>query len=262
MDPVAIKIGALAIRWYGIMAALGFLAAVMVGLKNRKFAEMTKDQVYNLLLVAMVSGIVGARFFYVVQFWSQQFRGNLLEIFRIDHGGLVFYGGFICAMLALWIYCRKNKLDILKVLSFLAPSLSLGHVFGRIGCFLNGCCFGRPTGLPWGYTYPAGTAPAERYHDLVIHPVQLYEVIGNIVIFGVLQYLLPKTKSGQLAGLYMIIYGILRFSDEFFRGDHKDFIFGVFTPAQTICLFLVPLGIALFIYSTKRGKDGGKETAT
>ncbi len=252
MDPIAFHIGFLTIRWYGVMAALGFITGVLVAVKNRKFAGMTSDQVYNMMLVAMLGGVGGARLFYVVQNW-EEFRGRFWEIFRIDHGGLVFYGGFICAMVALTVYCRRQKLSLMKVLSLLGPSLALGHMFGRIGCFLNGCCFGYPTQAPWGYVYPEGTDPDRCYHLTALHPVQLYEAAGNLIIFCVLQYLLPKSRGGQIAGLYMVLYGTMRMVDEFFRGDYENHYLGL-TPAQLLCFLVIPLGIAVIIWSGRRNK--------
>jgi len=259
MDPVALKFGVLEIRWYGIMAALGFLSAVAIFRRNRRFADMSIDQVYNLTFIAMIAGIFGARLFFVVQNFDF-FQNNLLEIIRIDHGGLVFYGGLICSMVALIVYCLMQKLDFWSVLSLFGPSLALGHAFGRLGCFLNGCCYGLPTQCPWGFTYPAGTDPARQYHDHALHPVQLYEVAGNLVLFAILQYLLPKTRGGQLAGIYMVLYGIIRFADEFFRGDYEQYYLTYFTPAQLICFGLVPVGVAVFIYSTIKGKHGKSQT--
>ena len=251
MDPVAFKIGFIAIRWYGVMAAAGFIAGVLIALKNRKFAGMSADQIYNMMLVAMLAGVGGARLFYVVQYW-EEFQGRFWEIFRVDHGGLVFYGGFICAMVALAIYCRRQKLDLLTVLSLLGPSLTLGHMFGRIGCFLNGCCFGHPTELPWGFTYPAGSDPDKCFHGMSLHPVQIYEAVGNLILFFILQYLLPKSRGGQIAGLYMVLYGLMRMIDEFFRGDYEQHYLGLFTPAQLLCFLVIPLGIAVIIWSGRR----------
>ncbi len=262
MDPVIFKISqSFEIRWYGVMAMLAFIAAVIVAQKNRKYFDMTKDQAYNLLLTAMISGVIGARIFYVIEFWSRDgFNQHPLGIIMINKGGLVFYGGFILAMVCIYIFSRKNKLEFLSTLSMMAPSLALGHAISRVGCFLNGCCYGKPTDLFWGHVYPSCTAPGHEFPGIPLHPVQLYETAGNLIIFIVLQKFISKSKSGQAAGLYMILYGILRFCDEFFRGDHKDFTFGLFTPAQTICFFVIPAGIALYIYSSKKAEYVGTET--
>ncbi len=262
MDPVIFKISqSFELRWYGVMAMIAFVVAVIIAQKNRKYFNMTKDQTYNLVLTSMISGVLGARIFYVIEFWNRGgFSENPLNIIMINKGGLVFYGGFIMALACIYIFTRRNKLEFLSTLSFMAPSLALGHAISRIGCFLNGCCYGKPTNLIWGYVYPSCSVPGHEHPGVHLHPVQLYETAGNIVIFFILQKFIKKNKSGQVAGMYMILYGILRFSDEFFRGDHTDFTFGLFTPAQTICFFIIPVGIALYIYSSKKAQNVGTET--
>lgn len=273
MHPEAFSLGPLTIRWYGVMAALGFIAAVLIVQLRRRYADMTSEKVSDLSLYGMIAGVLGARAFYVVQFWSE-FKDRPLEIIRIDHGGLVFYGGFICALGAIYWFCRRNKLSLLKTLDLCSPATVLAHAFGRVGCYLNGCCYGKPTGSTWGTVYPSGSPPAFKFQDtahaftkmmrgtevtlcdsLPLHPVQLIEAGGNVIIFAILFFLLGKLRKGQVAALYMFSYGCLRFFDEFLRGDHTDFIFGVLTPAQTIALVLIPVAVVAFIYFGKRNDD-------
>lgn len=258
MSPIALELGPLTVRWYGVMAALGFLAAVFVVKLKRKHANLQSDQISDLMLYTIISGIAGARAFYVIEFWSQ-FRNNLWEIIRVDHGGLVFYGGFIFAMIVIIFYCKKKKLSVISVMDVVSPGVALGHAFGRVGCFLNGCCYGKPGNHFWCVVYPVGTYPAEKYPGIALHPVQLYETFGNLIIFAVLFYFVGKLKKGMNMSLYIILYGVLRFSDEFFRGDHTDFFLGIFTPAQTIGLVLIPTGIALFIFFWKNKNDAKQQ---
>ena len=255
MHQLAFTIGGISIHWYGVMAALGFLAGTLVLYTQRNHAKLTADQVSDLALFAMLAGVIGARIFYVIQFWSAQFQDNLLEIFRIDHGGLVFYGGFICAILVLLAYCLKKKISVPAVLDIFAPAIALGHAFGRIGCFLNGCCYGKACDLPWAVVFPQSSEPGKRYPEIPLHPVQLYEAVGNLLLFAIMLLLLRKLKTnGQTAAIYMVFYGISRFCYEFFRGDHSDHFWGL-TPAQTIGLFLIPAGFGLFYYFRKRAAD-------
>jgi len=135
-------------------------------------------------------------------------------------------------------------------------------MFGRLGCFLNGCCYGYPTGQPWGYLYPNGSDPDRQFHGMHLHPVQLYEALGNLIIFAILQYLLPKSRKGQIAGLYMVLYGVLRMGDEFFRGDYEQHYLGIFTPAQLICFLVIPLGIVVVMRSGKGGRNGVSDHQT
>ncbi len=252
MHRIFLQLGPLTITWYGVMAGLGATAGLISMRKLKSVAEMNDDQCYDLLLYGMISGIIGARLFYVVQFWDR-FKDNLAETIMVHHGGLVFYGGFLLAIAALHVFCRRNKLDFVRVLDVCAPSMAVAHFFGRIGCFLNGCCFGKRTGSVFGVVFPEGSDPFSFYGGLVkIHPTQLYEALGNIVIFFILYRLIGRMKRGQTAALYLVLYGSLRIAVECFRGDHKDFLFGMLTPAQSIGALIVPVGIiALLLFGRK-----------
>ena len=252
MHPVAFKIGALTIYWYGVMAALGFLAATLVLRSTRRRANMSEDDVGNVMLIAMIAGLAGARIFYVVQFFHQ-FRNRPLAVFRIDQGGLVFYGGFILAAVCLVIYAKMKKLDIVRVLDALTPGLALGHAFGRVGCFLHGCCFGKPAAF-LGVRYPAGSAAAVKYPDQALYPVQLYEAAANVGLFCLFLYLAKKGRRGCSMAAYFLCYGVLRFLTELMRGDNPH-ILGLFTPAQLIGLVLIPVGAGLLIYFRKNAPE-------
>jgi len=254
MHPIFFTVGPLTIRWYGVMAAIGFLLATVIVTMNRKRANMSDNQVSALMFIAIVGGIAGGRIFYVIQNWSALFKDNLLEVFRVDHGGLVFYGGFFLATGGIIVYCRKSKLDMVRVLDVFAPGLAIGHAMGRIGCFLNGCCYGNVTHSWLGVHYPEGTAAWRKFFGDAVHPIQLYEACGNIILATVLLLLLRRTKRGITLSSYMILYGVLRFVDEFFRGDHShdQLWFGSLTPAQAIGLLLIPTGICCLIYFLRK----------
>ena len=250
MWPIAFQAGAFSIRWYGVMAALGLLAASLILNSNRKFTGMTKDQCSNAIIVAIVAGVLGARIFYVVQFFDL-YRDNLFEIVRIDRGGLVFYGGFILAFFSLIIYARIAKIDVLRMFDGFAPAMAVAHAFGRVGCFLNGCCYGKPTELFVGIPYPAGSDPARRYGDAALHPVQLYEAGENLICAVLYFYLVRKAPRGVAVAAYLLTYGILRFINEFARGDHK-LILNLFTPAQLIGVFLIIAGSVMLAVCLRR----------
>ena len=254
------------------MVAAGFLASLAVLQYKRDYARMSSDQVIDLSIIVVVCGILGARAAYVIQFFDQ-FRGNFWKIFRIDQGGLVFYGGFILAALVIFRYVRRHRLCISRILDICAPAMAIGHAFGRIGCYIQGCCFGVPC-RTFGTVYPPGTAPAARYPDMdsVFHnlkiygkaaasslpllPVQLLESAGNLLLGTALLLLFRKIrKSGTVAACYFIGYGILRFVLECFRGDHTDRIIGL-TRAQLVGLFImIPMGISCYLYFRKHGED-------
>lgn len=248
MHQIFITMGPLTIRWYGVMAALGAFAGLFVIRKLKSYANLSENQSYDLLFWALISGIFGARLFYVIEFWDN-FKNTPMEIVRVDHGGLVFYGGFIVALVAIFVFCRRNTLSFISVLDVCAPGIAVAHAFGRVGCFMNGCCFGKQTALPWGVVFPEGTDPFRFYCGKVpIHPVQLYEAIINVFVAFLLFHSVKKMKRGQTASLYLAVYGTARFLLEFLRGDHSDYLFGIFTPAQSIGIVLIPAGIAAFIF--------------
>ncbi len=253
MHPIAFHIGDFTIRSYGVMAAIGFLLGCFLLNLNRKYAKMSSDQASSALFVAMIAGIVGARIFYVIQFFDH-YRGHLWSIFRIDQGGLVFYGGFLLAIISLIVYCRLQKLDFVRVLDLFAPTLAVAHACGRIGCFLNGCCYGKPTELFWGVVYPAGSEAVLHYGERPLHPVQLYEAGEMLLLFGLFFHLVRHAKRGVAASSYILVYGVLRFLNEFLRGDNPK-VFHLFTPAQLIGLLLIPAGLGLLLYFLYHGKQ-------
>ncbi len=258
MHQIAFMLGSKPIHWYGVCIALGFLCATGIMLWKRDYSKVTKDQVFDLAMIAVVAGIGGARLFYVIQFWDQHFAGRpFLNVFRVDQGGIVFYGGFILAFISVCIYAKRKKLSVRLILDMLAPAMAFAHACGRIGCFLQGCCFGKlaSKGFPGAVCYPMNSAPAQRYPDFLnrcsfpVYPVQLYEAFLNFILCGVLLFLMRKQRrAGFITGIYVAGYGIIRFSLEFFRGDHTDSFLGM-TPSQNIALFLMlPLGLFMSFY--------------
>jgi len=245
MYPVFLQIGNFTVYWYGVMAAVGFLLGCILVQWNRKYAGMTSDQASNTMLIAIVAGVAGARLFYVIQF-HEYYEDDLWGIFRIDRGGLVFYGGFLLALFSLLVYCRRAKLDMVRVLDVFAPAIALAHACGRIGCFTKGCCFGRPAEHFWGVVYPAGSAPFLRYGDRALHAVQLYEAAENVLVCALMLVLLRKGRRGIAMSAYLATYGVLRFINETFRGDNPHL--AGFTPAQWIGLGMVPAGILLGVW--------------
>ena len=250
MYPIIFTIGAFSLRSYGLMAAIGFLLAVWIVNRRKDYANVNSDQASALLMTAIFAGLVGARIFYVVQFYDKEFAGHFSRIFRVDQGGLVFYGGFILATLSLIVYCRLKKLEFIRVLDLFTPAIAIAHACGRVGCFLNGCCYGKATSLPWAVRYPANSYPAEMTGNAALHPAQLYEAAEMLVLFFFFSYLLKNTRRGVPVSLYFIIYGVLRFLNEFSRGDNPHLL-NLFTPAQFIGLLLIPTGVVMLIYFLK-----------
>lgn len=272
MHGIAFHLFGYPVHWYGIMAATGFLVSLAVLQHKRQYARMSSDQVLDVSIIVVVCGIVGARIAYVIQFFYQ-FQGHFWKIFRVDQGGLVFYGGFILAVLVILQYIWRHHLSLPRVLDICAPALAVGHAFGRIGCFIQGCCFGIPCAA-FGRVYPPGAPGAMRYPDpdtvltnlekygkaaassMPLFPVQLFESAGNFLIGLMLLFLFKKVrKTGWIAAAYCLAYGTLRFVLEFFRGDHADRILGL-TRAQLVGLFIMlPVGVFFFVYFNRHGED-------
>ena len=252
MYPIALEIGSLSIRWYGVMAALGFVAASWLLERNRKYAGLSKDNCGTLMIIALVAGLLGARIFYVIQFF-EYFKDDLIKIFYIHNGGLVFYGGFILAFSSIIFYTRKKHFDTIRVLDIFAPAMAAAHGFGRIGCFLNGCCFGRATESFWGVTAPVNSFLWQQTKGLPVHPVQLLEAGENFLLCLLYYWMLKKTKRGVVTASYLIIYAVLRCINETLRGDNV--LYWGLTPAQWIGIILIPAGSALLYYFSRHEKN-------
>lgn len=257
MNPIVFEFGKLSIHWYGIMVALGFLASVGWMQWNRRQVGMTIDQVADLTFFALLGGVLGARTWYVIQFW-EEFRGHPLEIVMIQKGGLVYYGGLLLAMLVIFGFCRWRQLSLARVLDLCAIGLPVGHAFGRIGCFIQGCCHGRPATGWLSFQYPrvgyVVDVQGHLFNPLLsqpVYPVQLFESGGSLLLAVIMYFALRRQRPGQTAALYLIGYGLMRFSLEFFRGDHRNLLCGVFTPAQTMGMILVPVGVVAWLLLRK-----------
>ncbi len=217
MYPVLLEFGPLRLYSYGLMMALGFLAATMWGAKRAPRYGVDPNFIGDLSWVYIIGGIIGGRatFLLVEESLDDLFSFRFFEIWN---GGMVFYGGLIVAILATLIYCRRKMVPFWSIADILAPAVALGHAFGRVGCVFAGCCFGKQCDLPWAITFsnPAGLAPL----NIPLHPTQLYEVVGNLGIIGLL--LLAERRKlarGSLFAFYLFLYAILRGVVEAYRGD-------------------------------------------
>jgi phosphatidylglycerol---prolipoprotein diacylglyceryl transferase len=188
----------------------------------------------------------------VLTFWQEQFAGHPLEAFAVWRGGLVFYGGLIGASLACVLYARLKKVPLWKLADILAPSIALGHVFGRLGCLLNGCCYGRECHLPWAITYPqtSSVEAGRASPGIPLHPAQVYESLLNLLFYAGLTWLYRRKKfEGQVFATYLIGYAVLRSFVEMFRGDYPPeqlYLGGRVTPAQLVSVGILAAGLLLW----------------
>ena len=209
MKPILFHIGPLAVYSFGVMIALGvFLSLFLMGRKSRRTGfPASPEAAADLVFITVFSGFLGGRLFYVFEN-ADYYLNHPLKFFALWEGGLIFYGGVAGALLGLFIAMKIKKIPYGKGLDFLIPYAALTHAFGRVGCFLNGCCAGKPCDLPWAVTVDGAR----------LHPVQLYEAAFNVLLFLFLNARYEKKKfDGEITSLYFILYAAGRFVLEFFR---------------------------------------------
>jgi phosphatidylglycerol:prolipoprotein diacylglycerol transferase len=237
MHPILFNLGGLEVRVYGLLVALSFLTGIYFSSITAKKNGIDPDTILDLGLVIIISAVIGARALYVIVWWSY-YSQHIADIFKVWEGGLVFYGGFIGALLGAIGWIWHKKMGILKLGDIVMPYLALSHAIGRIGCFYNGCCYGA-VNEKYGVIFPA-------INDNLRHlPTQLYESVLNFLNFVFLALLFRngKRKEGDVFYMYFLNYGIIRFCLEIFRGDpERGFFFGLST-SMIISIVLVVTGI-------------------
>jgi len=239
--PILLKFGPLTIYTYGLMVAIGcFVGFFYIKGEVRRLA-LDVDRVLSLFLWILISGFVGGRLLYILIEWERFLNEPLATIFA--RGGFVFYGGFILAFgIGIW-QIRRKGLDLWKIADIFAPAVAVAYAIGRIGCFLNGCCYGRPTSSWSGVTFPPESPAGYLAQPLI--PVQLFSSLSLFLIFLVLLYLRPHKKfDGQLFWLYVLLYGVSRFLIEIFRGDPRGNIW-VFSTSQFIAIVFAILALVM-----------------
>ncbi len=252
MYPILLKLGKINIYTYGFFIALGFFAGIFLAKKEAKRVGENPEMIMDLSFYILLSAIIGSRLLYVMTD-PGFFFSNPIEIFKIWNGGLVFYGGFIAALIVSIFYLKKRKIPIWKTADIFAPSLAIGHFFGRIGCFSAGCCYGKASDLPWAVTFTDPNTLAKPI-GVPLHPTQLYSALNNLIIFGILWFFRTRKRvDGQLFWLYVFIYGITRSLIEIFRGDFRGgIIFGIFSISQAIGCAMAIIAFVMIIFFARQ----------
>jgi len=244
MYPVLIKFGPLTIHTYGVLVATGFLLGIGLAVLQAKKEGIPSYKIVDLGFYILLSAIIGSRLFFIF-INAGHYIKNPLDIFKLWEGGLVFYGGILFAIPTVIWYAKKNDLALWSTADVFAPSIAIGHSIGRIGCFFAGCCYGKPAeGLPWAVTFTNPQSLAQI--GIPLHPTQLYESAGEFVNFLILITLRRyKSFDGRLFLTYVLLYSVLRFIVEFFRGDMgRGFIIYNISLSQglSILMLLIALG--------------------
>lgn len=256
VHPLLFKLGDVKVHSYGLMVALGFLAALAWVRYRAPKEGLPPHAMVDLAFWLMLAAIVGSRIAFIVVDW-QQYAHNPIAIFKIWEGGLVFYGGLLACILTAWIYLKRRAWNFWKVADIFMPGVALGHALGRVGCFMAGCCYGRGCDPKAWYAvrfpeHVGSLAPS----GIPLYPVQLFESGANLAIFLFLAwYSRKKAFDGQILLLYLITYALSRIALELFRGDaERGYVIpGWLSTSQFLGVIL--LLAALVVLFLRRGRS-------
>lgn len=254
-DPIILSWGQLTVRWYGLMIALAIVSCLAVAkhLAQKKQLVTNGDKIYDLALWLVLCGVIGARLYEVVFINWPYYQDNLWAIPQIWHGGLAIHGAVIAGLATLIVWCKINRTSFWQLVDVGAIVLPLGQAIGRWGNYFNQELFGGPTNLPWGILIAAKNRPVEFQNFSHFHPTFLYESLLNlglfIILFAVYRY--RQIRSGTMLGLYLIGYGLIRFSTEFIRIDPTPIYFGLRLP-QVVSLGLIGAGFLLIWFRSQK----------
>ncbi|MFQ6116168.1 MAG: prolipoprotein diacylglyceryl transferase [bacterium] len=217
MYPYLLKIGSFHLSSYGFMLALSFILGILLAARRAKKQQVDPNIIIDLSFYIIVTAIIGARVYYVLPH-LQEFRGNFWRVFAVWEGGLSMYGGVILATVFVLLYMWKKRLPVWKIADIYAPSIALGLGLTRIGCFLRGSCFGKPTNVSWAVVFPPDSPAGMQFPATAIHPTQLYaSLYGFVILFALLFLERFKRSNGFTFWLFILIYSISRFLIDFIR---------------------------------------------
>jgi len=251
--PRLLHIGSFSVATYGFLVAAGVLIGIWISARNSAKQGINGDDAWNLGILVVFAGVLGAKVLYVINEWSY-FSHNWREVFSLGtlQAGGVFSGGLIAALLTAAWYLRRRRMPVLRTTDGFAPGLAIGHVLGRFGCFAAGCCYGKPTGHFWGVTFtdPLASTISGTPLGVRLEPTQLIEAAAEFFNFLLLMWLFKRKKfDGQVLSAFMMLYGVERFFIEFLRGDpgRGEVFGGAMSGTQLIAICLV-LGGGLIWY--------------
>jgi len=251
MHPILFKIGNVTVYAYGLMIALGFFLGIVLAMREARRSGENPEKIMDLSFYILVAAIVGSRLFYVVTAWDA-FADNPIEIIKLWKGGLVFYGGFIGAVVTAVVYMRLNRLPLWKTADILAPALALGQTLGRLGCFLAGCCYGQPSGRAWAVTFTEQACLAPL--NIPLHPTQLYSALSNLAIFITLLVFSRRNRvAGRVFWTYVLLYGLTRSIIETLRGDFRGAeVFSLLSISQTLGLTGAFIAVVMLVMLSRK----------
>lgn len=263
MHPILFELGSWPVYTYGILLAAAYLLGLHLAVRRAKARGVDPNRVMDLGIWIIIAALVGAKLLLVVVDWDH-YRRNPGDIFSLVRSAGVFYGGLVVATATGFLLIRRYRLPVWTTADLYAPGIALGHVIGRMGCFFAGCCWGRPTSVPWAITFtdPAAAVNVGTPLNVALHPTQLYEAGAELLILVLL--LATERRGRPFAGrtfwLYMLLYAITRFIIEIYRGDPRGEILGMST-SQFVSVLIVPLSLAMLYWLSRRGRTRVDEAA-
>ncbi len=267
MRQVLFTIPILGVRVFGFGASIvvAFITATWLASWRAKREKLDPEVILDMAFWVVFSGMVGARLFYCYEYWGQEIK-TFWDILQYWKGGIVFYGGVVGGSIAFLVYRRYRPFPLRPYMDVMAPSIAIGIFFGRIGCFLNGCCYGDACQLPWAVSFPKNSPPWQHHAflsliprdalwSLPIHPTQIYAAIDGLVLLLLLSAYYPlRRRDGEVMGLLMITYPVTRFLVEFLRNDEGAFFAGM-TISQNISVALFSAGLIFWTWLLKQPKE-------
>lgn len=262
MHPELFHIGSVPIRSYGVMLALSFLVSVFYMERIARRYNKPFESFLSLAYIFIFGGVIGARLSYVV-LHLDEFSGNWMATFNpfatdsYGIAGLNLYGGVLLAIIGAFVYCRVKGISALEMFDYFSPTIGIGLGITRIGCFLNGCCFGTPTDLPWGVSFPEGSIPSYVFGTTSIHPAQLYSSLYGVILFLLLHFMMKRKEfMGQLVAILFMVEAVFRFALEYVRYYEDAMYFSLWgiepTYNQVVSVSLFLLGLGIYIVQSRR----------
>jgi phosphatidylglycerol:prolipoprotein diacylglycerol transferase len=257
MHPILFSVGDWPVYSYGVLLAAAYLIGLQLGVMRARRAGVDHARVMDLGIYLIIAALVGAKLMLIAVDWDY-FRSQPRELLSLVRAGGVFYGGLIAAVaVGLWLV-RRYKLPVWTTADLMAPGIALGHVVGRFGCLLAGCCYGRPTDVPWAITFtdPLAAQNVGTPLGIPLHPTQLYDAGAELLILGILLFTERKGRpfAGRTFWGYLLLYAISRFIIEFYRGDpNRGTVMAGLSTSQFVSLLLVPGSLLMLAYLRRRG---------
>jgi phosphatidylglycerol:prolipoprotein diacylglycerol transferase len=261
--PELFKVGPFTVYTYGVLLAASYLLGLRLAMWRAKKWGLDPNRVLDLGIYIIIAALVGAKLLLLVVDFDQ--FSNPRELLNLARLGGVFYGGLILAVVVAFWYIHRHRMPFWTTCDVFAPGIALGHVTGRLGCLAAGCCYGKPTDMPWAIVFsnPLAAANVGTPLGIPLHPTQIYEAGASLVILVAL--LATERRGRRFAGRtfwsYMFLYAVSRYIIEIYRGDPRGTVLGVFSTSQFISVVLAPLSL-LMLFWLSRGATGNPEKAS